>query len=203
MDTQTGNTNRHEAAFRHLRNRMKEVSAMITALTESADAAKMWRRIVRSSQVLLNVDGCSFYRVEGRELVAAVVLSRSLGLVVGAEEGAPFEYSPLRMTLSEVVTEGDPLAVRVAMTGRTINVPDVTHSKGYRVSRTKSFDEQMDYVTRSILTVPVRYRNGPVMGVLQFINIKNMDGDLVDFSAEQEDTAEMMAALLALSLSLP
>lgn len=192
---------RADLAFRALRDRTREISSICVALANATDAARVWRRIVQSSQVLLNVDGCTLYRVMGNELVPVMVLSRSLGLVLGAEDGQQNTLPPLRMPLPESAAEHDSLAVRVALGGQAINVPDVTRMKNYNASRTRQFDEQMGYQTRSILTVPVRYRSQPCCGVLQFVNVKDLSGQPAEFGTEQEEIALALSSLLAVSLS--
>ena len=65
------------------------------------------------------------------------------------------------------------LAGFVAVTGDVLNLPDVYDLSGrlpFHFNR--SFDEQMGYRTRSVVTIPMKNHNQEVIGVLQFLNRK-------------------------------
>ncbi|HEY9616705.1 MAG TPA: HD domain-containing phosphohydrolase [Microcoleaceae cyanobacterium] len=65
------------------------------------------------------------------------------------------------------------LAGYVALTGRSLNLPDAYDSPAnvpYQIDR--SFDESLAYRTRSVLVLPMQNQQGDVIGVLQLINRK-------------------------------
>jgi GAF domain-containing protein len=73
----------------------------------------------------------------------------------------------------------DSLAGYVAISGETLNIPNVAEldpQAPYRHKRT--IDSEIDYISRSILTVPVANSTGDVVGVIQLINRK-IDPDVV------------------------
>lgn len=65
------------------------------------------------------------------------------------------------------------LAGYVALTGRSLNLPDAYDSPAnvpYQIDR--SIDESLAYRTRSVLVLPMQNQQGDVIGVLQLINRK-------------------------------
>ncbi|MBX5483103.1 MAG: GAF domain-containing protein [Myxococcaceae bacterium] len=76
------------------------------------------------------------------------------------------------------------IAGAVATTGQVINLPDAYEDPRFN----RSFDQQTNYRTRSLLCVPMRDANGEVTGVLQALN--KLDG-----GAFTDDDAEMLIAL--------
>ncbi len=72
------------------------------------------------------------------------------------------------------------IAGYVAVTGDVLNIPDVYKINGtdqYSFSHNSSFDKQHDYITRSMLVVPMRNYHDEIIGVIQLINSKE---DLVN-----------------------
>jgi Nif-specific regulatory protein len=81
------------------------------------------------------------------------------------------EVSEIRLDL------GQGVAGQVAQTGEVINVPDVTKDPRFDPST----DKRTGYTTRSMLAVPMRDKDGQIMGVLQILNKKSKKAfDLTD-----------------------
>ncbi len=67
------------------------------------------------------------------------------------------------------------IAGYVAVTGEVLNIPDVyklNEMEHYSLSHNSSFDKQHDYITRSMLVVPMRNYHDEIIGVIQLINSK-------------------------------
>ena len=87
---------------------------------------------------------------------------------------------------------GKGLAGHTARTGEALNIPDA-----YQDSRfNPEVDRQTGYRTRSVLCVPLRRRDGTVIGVVQALNRK--DGG--PFDADDMEKLETLAALAAVSV---
>lgn len=89
---------------------------------------------------------------------------------------------------------GDSMAGFVALTGETINIPDVYGIPGeapYRFN--DSFDRQAGYRSQSMLVVPITDTEGEILGVLQFINRLEEEGRVVPFRAGDERLAQSLA----------
>ncbi len=77
------------------------------------------------------------------------------------------------------------LAGYVAKTGEPVLIDDVYHIQSdISVSFNPSFDQQSHYKTKSILAVPLKTRENEIVGVLQLINAKNDEGEVVAFSMQ-------------------
>jgi response regulator RpfG family c-di-GMP phosphodiesterase len=77
------------------------------------------------------------------------------------------------------------LAGYVARTGETILIDDVYHIQSdLTFSFNPSFDQQTNYRTQSILGVPLKTRDNEIVGVLQLINAKSEEGEVVAFSMQ-------------------
>jgi HD-GYP domain-containing protein (c-di-GMP phosphodiesterase class II) len=70
----------------------------------------------------------------------------------------------------------------VAYSGELLNIADAWNiTEGSLYSFNRSYDELSGYRTRSILTLPLTAQRGDVTGVLQLINAKNAQGEVVPF----------------------
>jgi HD-GYP domain-containing protein (c-di-GMP phosphodiesterase class II) len=77
------------------------------------------------------------------------------------------------------------IAGYVAMSGEALLIDDVRDlPKGISYAFNPSFDLQSSYRTVSQLVVPLRTRDGDVVGVLQLINAKDEEGGIVPFSMQ-------------------
>lgn len=85
--------------------------------------------------------------------------------------------------------------------GDTINIPDV---HAIPPECTYSFNVSSDnitgYVTESMLTMPLRIKNGKILGVLQIINAQDADGNIVPFDCQAEFYMRSFAANAAAAL---
>jgi putative nucleotidyltransferase with HDIG domain len=77
------------------------------------------------------------------------------------------------------------LAGYVARTGETILIDDVYHIQSdLSFSFNPSFDQKTNYRTQSILGVPLKTRDNEIVGVLQLINAKSEESEVVAFSMQ-------------------
>ena len=189
-------------AFRTLRAQLDELSGICNAIAGSSDLDKLWRRIVKNARLMLNVDGCTFYRVRDRRLHFEIVLSGSLGLLPDAGGHDPQRFPPIPLYVDdddEQSVNQSSVAARAAVEGAVFNIADVSRQPGYARSLAREFDQRLGYRTRSMLTIPVRFQQEPVTGVLQLINAKNARGEIVEFDTHLEAVATALASLIAIA----
>lgn len=82
----------------------------------------------------------------------------------------------------------------VAVTGEPVNISDawnIPADAPYSFNR--SYDEISGYRTRSMLTLPLTAQRGDISGVLQLINAKNEDGDVIPFPESGMDVLAHLA----------
>ncbi|WP_457597368.1 HD domain-containing phosphohydrolase [Hydrogenimonas sp.] len=156
----------------------------------------VFSEVLETAMDFLQADGGSLYALNEEEnaLRFCVVRNRTLG-IDGRESGWP--DIPLAV-------DGRPndqmVAAAAALRGETINIPDVYDRSRYNFSGPKRFDEKSGYHTRSMLVVPMKDRDGKVIGVMQLINKIGPDGEPVPFDREDEAVAEGFAALAGMVL---
>lgn len=202
MNDFQGHSPASREAFRLLRAQLRELTDLCAALTATGNIQSLWRRIVRNAQLMLAVDGCSYYRREGNHLTCVFLMSKALGLTTEEENTVPDIIAPISLFDSEGRPCLETAAARTLHSARYEHTPNVTHLKNYSASRTRAFDERMGYRTVSMLSVPVQFRQQPVMGVLQLINPHNAEDEVVDFDDDRLQVAQALASTIALAQTL-
>ena len=186
-------------AFRKLRVQLEELSGLCNALTETGSTRHLWRRVAHNAQVLLNVDGCSYYRIVDGMLKPEVMLTQSLGIFTEPPAESKQYFCALPLVDDSKPVDRFSVAAQVAHSGEPINIPNVGLMRHYNESRTREFEQITGYHTVSMLTLPVRFQERPVIGVLQLVNAKDTEGELVDFDEGRQIVARALASCIALA----
>ncbi len=89
----------------------------------------------------------------------------------------------------------------VALTGETVNIPDVYAETRFDLSGTRKFDAESGYVTRSMVSIPLKPRGGEVVGVLQLMNaIDPETGEITPYPEEEVSYIEALASQAAVAV---
>jgi len=131
----------------------------------------------------------------------AILRNDTLGIAMGGSSGKNITLPELLLYDPET---GDPnrknVASFAALTGNTVNIADAYNAEGFDFSGTRRFDEMNNYRSTSFLTVPLKDRKGVVIGVLQLINARDGDGNVVPFDPSLQQDVEALASQAAVSL---
>lgn len=86
------------------------------------------------------------------------------------------------------------IAGYAAKTGEILIIDDVYNiDKSLPFSFNKTFDLISSYRTKSILAVPLKTKQGTIVGVIEVINTKNKDGSIGEFNEEQKQITSIFA----------
>lgn len=92
-----------------------------------------------------------------------------------------------KVQLPPVLMTEENVCSYVALHNEIVRIEDVYHDKMFCKSGPKKYDEMTGYHTKSMLVVPITKVGGIVIGVLQLINAKNENGEIVPFCKEDAD----------------
>jgi HD-GYP domain-containing protein (c-di-GMP phosphodiesterase class II) len=100
--------------------------------------------------------------------------------------------------------EGKPnhrnISAHTAVTGTTVNIEDAYDVENFDFSGTKAFDQKTGYRSKSFLTVPLKNHEEAVIGVLQLINARNEDDEIIIFGPDVTPMIEALASQAAVAL---
>lgn len=180
----------HDLGLR--RQRMHQLSQISLSLTGQMSQQEMLHTILSEACRIAGCEGGSLFLIEQDD-----DQTQSLVFKLAQNEKVNFPFVEARLPLT-----AESIAGYVATTGYELNIRDV-----YRLSPdlpykfNRSFDEQMNYRTRSILAIPMRDHRDNVVGVLQFINrLHLITGAVVPFSEEIAEVLRAIASQAAVSI---
>ncbi|HHJ80546.1 MAG TPA: HD domain-containing protein, partial [Candidatus Tenderia electrophaga] len=89
-----------------------------------------------------------------------------------------------------------------ALTGTTINIPNIRSNSEFDFSGTLRYDQQSGYCSQSFLTVPMRDHEDEIIGVLQLINpTDKQSNNILAFSDEDQQLVESLASQAAVAIT--
>lgn len=172
------------------------------ALSAEKDPARLRERILVEAKDFTNADAGTLYlKHKGKELVFQIVRNDSLGIAMGGTSGVECNLPPVPL----ITEDGEPnmhnVASYCAITGEIVNIADAYSPTGtLDFSGTQAFDQRLGYRSQSFLTVPLKNHNGLVIGVLQLINAKDAEGNVIPFDASILPMVSALASQAAISI---
>jgi len=184
----------------HLRESLQKLNRIGIALSQEHELDCLLEMILTNARELISCDAGSLYllaKEEGRDVLY-------FKLAQNDSASLPFKETRLPLTRRSVVGF-------TALSGEPLNLDDVGAIPGsapYRIDR--SFDEAAGYKTVSMLSVPMKNRDGDLLGVLQLINRRRAPdrplgkgfsaSDVVAFDADAESQALSLAGQAAVAI---
>ena len=192
LDTNTGLQVELEAAkgkCRKLEEQFRHFAEIGIRLTTELDLDKLLETILREARDFTRADAGSLYVAEGMRLTFLVNQNETLEKRLGS--GAKTAFKSFSFPIDDHSISGS-----VAKHQKTLNIPDVQAHPLHN----KKVDKELDYVTRTMLVVPMVDHKKEVLGVLQLINATDRQGNVVPFAAETQKMVESLASQAAVSL---
>lgn len=152
---------RRLAAERDTIRVLNEIGYALSAQTSQND---LLDTLLTRARHILQADGGSIYLVDQEE--------QNISFTCSQNDTLPFRASRLVLPLDETSVAGF-----VACRGEPLNIPDVYDLDSLTPFRPNlRFDQETGYRTRSMLVVPMKDREGVVIGVLALVNRKEVPG---------------------------
>ncbi len=173
------------------------------AFTREKDYNRLIEKILVEAKRLCHADGGTLYlRTHDERLEFAMLRNTSLNIAMGGTSGKPIPFPPLDLFDPETDEPNHhQVACHVALTNNSVNIPDAYHAEGFDFRGTKQFDEKMGYRSCSFLAVPLRSRNGAMLGVLQLINAQDpATKAVVPFDPMLQQSVESLGLLAGAAL---
>lgn len=163
-------------------------------LSEIQDVDVLLERILTETREIIHADAGSIYVVEGSNLRIKYAQNDT-----NLKELAPGEKLPY--TAFTFPMNQKSIAGYVAYSGKPLNIDDAYHIPDecpYKFN--KVTDATTNYRTKSIFTLPLKMANGRLLGILQIINARNQNGDVIRFDSDAELYVTHFAASAAQAL---
>jgi HD-GYP domain-containing protein (c-di-GMP phosphodiesterase class II) len=174
-----------------------------TALSTERNIERLFEMIVQDAREFTGADGGTLYIMsdDETELQFAIVQTETLLVGMGGT-GGKITWKPVRLIKSDGSPNHENVSAHVALTGNTVNIPDVYAAGDFDFQGTRKFDAQTGYRSKSMLVVPMKNHENDIIGVLQLLNARNQEHcEVISFSAECQEMTESLASQAAVALS--
>ncbi len=172
-------------------NYLIEISAAVATIK---DLDILLEKILLQARKISNADAGSIYIINNNKLEFRITQNDTLSKRL--ETGKKLIYSIFSLEINNSTIAGF-----VANTGTTLNIDDV-----YKISENepytfgKIYDERAQYRTCSMLTIPLKTHIGKIVGVLQIINAKNKNHEVIPFDSNILPIMEYFANSAAIAI---
>ncbi len=172
------------------------------ALSAERHHDRLMELILSGAKELTNADGGTLYLYDeaNRSLNFAIVLNDTLKIALGGTTGKPITFPPLALYDAEGNPNQKNVSTAAALSGTTVAIEDAYDAENFDFTGTKAFDARTGYRSQSFLTVPLKNHEGDVVGVLQLINARTLDGTVAPFPEETVSLVEALASQAAVAL---
>lgn len=187
------------------------------ALSAERDHHRLLENILVEAKTLCNADGGTLYlcghmverdgedvfeaEADGKFLKFEIMRTDSLGIAKGGTTGEDIPFPPISVYDVETGEANHKnVASHVAVSGKTVNIPDVYEATEFDFTGPRKFDESTGYRSKSFLNVPLKNHSGEIIGVLQLLNAQGKNGDSIPFSAQIVPLIEALASQAAVAV---
>lgn len=175
------------------------------ALSSEKDPPRLMERILLEARSICHADvGLLYLRTADDQLRLTIRSSTHLHHDQG--ETAETTHNPswplFRMYDETTGTpKNDNVLTTAALSGRSVNIPDVYEADGFDFSRTRAFDREHNFHTTSLLAIPFKDDDERVIGVFELVNAKDpVSGQVIPFDSYHQMVAESLTSQTAIAL---
>jgi HD-GYP domain-containing protein (c-di-GMP phosphodiesterase class II) len=149
---------------------IRKLSEIGIALSAEKNIDRLLEDILDEARLLAGTDAGTLYLAndESECLEFAIIQNDTMKTRMGGT-AAPISWPPI-----PIRQDGKPnfsnVSSYVALTGETVNIPDVYEAEGFDFTGTRKFDAGTGYRSKSMLVIPMKNKDNEIIGVLQLIN---------------------------------
>lgn len=181
--------------------------ALLVALAASNKTEEIIERILDEAKALTHAEGGTLYLLQqdaqGRQsLKFEIIRNDKLDIYLGGQSGQPIPFRAIPLLTAQGHTNEQNVATYSANTRQVVNIPDVYTADHFDFAGARSFDEQTNYRTRSLLCLPLLNHRQEVIGVIQLVNARHPDtGHVIPFSEKYIPLIKGLALYAAIALN--
>ncbi len=177
---------------------------IVKTISLEFNSSQLYSSLLDEGQKITNAEGGALYLLNNnvtQPLLEIVLMQNSDGIIGGTSINKERVFPPLLLTdpISGNPNENN-ISTLTANRGQTISIEDAYDTDNYNFSGAHQFDKENNLKTRSIISLPLYSVNQQVIGVLQFINFKNEQGEIIGFDEELLPLVEALASLATVAI---
>ena len=188
--------------IKNLENRIHRLNEIGMALSTESDSNKLFEMILEEARNITNADGRTLYSKDKEgNLKFEILRNDTMNTIMGGSSNKKIPFDPVKLWVDDSTPNQSNVSAYVALTGETVNIKDAYQEAGFDFSGTKSYDEKTGYHSKSFLTVPLKNHENEIIGVMQLINARDEDNEVVPFDKDMQEQIESLASQGAVALT--
>lgn len=191
---------------RKINNQQKQIKQLVEighALSGEKNISKLLEMIVDEARDLSNADAGTLYTVDGDKLHLSfeIMQNDSMKIRKGGTSGNKITLPKIPLYINGRPNHSN-VSSYTALTGETINIPDVYKASGFDFTGPRKYDATTGCRSKSMLVIPMKNHENDIIGVLQLLNAKNIKtGKVVSFPAKCVNLIASLASQAAIVLT--
>ncbi len=183
-------------------SRIEQLNHIGIALSVEQDKTHLLETILSGAQYLTNADAGTLYLLEDKKLHFTIINNQSMAIMQSDNNCGQTQFPAISLYDEHGQANKTTVAACTALTGNTINIPDIHNHNEFNFSGTQAYDADSGYTSRSFLNVPLSDHEGEIIGVLQLINpIDKQTKEITSFSDEDQQLVESLASQAAIAIT--
>ena len=173
------------------------------ALSAEKNINKLLEMILEYAKDLSRADAGTLYILDDDEkhLRFEIMQNDTLNTRMGGTSGVDITLPKVPLYVKGKPNHSN-VSSYTALTGETVNIPDVYEAKGFDFTGPKEYDTATGYRSTSMLVIPMKNHENKIIGVLQLLNSKMSEtGKVSEFSKEYVDLVASLASQAAVALT--
>tara|TARA_S200000501_G_scaffold379008_1_gene446211 strand:+ start:7696 stop:9312 length:1617 start_codon:yes stop_codon:yes gene_type:complete len=195
--------NKDTEKIKYLQEQIHRLSEIGMALSTEKNTDALFEMILDEATRITRADGRTLYTVNKQGNLNFEILSNdTMNQRMGGTSGLSIPYYPVKLYLENGKPNNSNVSAYVALTGETVNIKDAYETKkGFDFSGTKAFDKKNKYRSQSFLTVPLKNHENEIIGVMQLINARNENNQVISFDKLMQEQVESLSSQGAVALT--
>ena len=172
------------------------------SLSREKDPSQLLEMILDEARAICQADAGTLYILgEDKRYLTFVIMQNDTLQIRTRSQDETDEYPHIPLYYGTKPNHAN-VSSYVALTGESVNVPDVYQAEKFDFEGPKKFDKLTGYRTRSMLVIPMKNHLDETLGVIQLLNAKDSQtGNLVAFSWQDGKIVSALASLAAVALT--
>jgi len=199
-----GSANLSQNAIK-LQSHYDRIIKIAKAISLEFNRSQLYSSLLNEGQKITNAEGGTLFLLDSNASNPAleiVLMQNSNGIIGGSSTDKDVVFPPLLLTdpISGKHNEKN-ISTYTANTGHTVSIDDIYNTDSFDFSGAHRFDKVNNFHTKSIISLPLYGVKKQIIGVLQLINFKNEQDEIVSFDEELLPTVEALASLATVAMA--
>ncbi|GLQ04793.1 HD domain-containing phosphohydrolase [Sneathiella chinensis] len=190
------------AALEKTQAKLSRLVELGIAMTAEQDIHKLMSMILNGAAEIANADGATLFMLNAqKDLQVRIIRNGTLGLSFETDQEKTPKFPPVPLYLEDGTPNNQNIASFCVLSGKTTNIHDAYDQTRYDFSRARALDEQYNYRSVSFLSVPLKPKDGDILGALQLVNALDPEtGEIIPFDEDIQQFVEALSAQAATAL---